>query len=372
MTRVRRYILRQATTAFLAGAFGLTAIIWMTQALRQIDVVTSKGQTLAIFFAITALALPALLVVILPIALFAAVAFVLNRLNGDSEWVALTAVGLSPWGLLRPFLWLGVAVCAAIAYLTLVAMPQSFSALEVLVTHLHADLIGNLVRPGAFVELESGFVFHIRERGADGALHGLFIQDRRDPEHITTYFAESGRTLEKGGRTYLALSHGTTERPGGAGESAFVTFDEDALDLTALARKSEAAVKRPRERATTDLLFADPSIAETKGQAGRLRAEIAERFTSPLYALVAPLIAFAGLGRPRPNRQGRTWALAGAAFAFAGVRMAGVGAVNLAASSPSGTIIAFAVPIVAMVAALIIALGGLGRRPAARAHLAPA
>lgn len=371
MTRVRRYLLRQATTAFLAGAFGLTAIIWMTQALRQIDVVTSKGQTLAIFFAITALALPALLVVILPIALFGAVAFVLNRLNGDSEWVALTAVGLSPWSLLQPFLWLGVAVCAAIAYLTLVAMPQSFSALEVLATHLHADLIGNLVRPGAFVELESGFVFHIRERGADGALHGLFIQDRRDPEHITTYFAESGRTLEKGGRTYLTLSHGTTERPGGAGESAFVTFDEDALDLTALARKSEAA-KRPRERATIDLLFADPSTADAKGQAGRLRAEIVERFTTPLYALVAPLIAFAGLGRPRSNRQGRTWALIGAAFAFAGVRMAGVGAVNLAASSPSGALLAYAVPTVAMVAALVIALGGLRRRPAAGARLAPA
>jgi len=371
MTRVHRYVLRQATTAFLAGAFGLTAIIWMTQALRQIDVVTSKGQTLAIFFAITALALPALLVVILPIALFGAVAFVLNRLNGDSEWVALTAVGLSPWTLMRPFLWLGAAVCAAIAYLTLVAMPQSFSALESLATHLHADLIGNLVRPGAFVELESGFVFHIRERGADGALHGLFIQDRRDPLHITTYFAESGRTLEKGGRNYLTLSHGTTERPGGQGESAFVTFDEDALDLTELARRTEAA-KRPRERATADLLFADPADPDNKRQAGRLRAEIVERFTSPLYALVAPLVAFAGLGRPRPNRQGRTWALAGAALAFAGVRMAGVGAVNWAASSPGGAILAYAVPIVAMVAALVIALGGPLRRPARVGLMAPA
>ena len=367
MMRVQRYILRQATVAFFAGALGLTAIIWMTQALRQIDVVTSKGQTLAIFFAITALAVPALLVVVMPIALFGAVAFVLNRLNADSEWVALTAVGLSPGTLLRPFLWLSLGVCVAIGYLTLVALPQTFSALEAMATHLHADLIGNLVRPGAFVELESGFVFHIRERGADGSLHGLFIQDRRDPAHITTYFAESGRTVEKGGRTYLALSHGTTERPGGEGESAFVTFDEDALDLTELARKADV-VKRPRERATTDLLFADPAEPDNKRQSGRLRAEIAERFTSPLYALVAPLVAFAGLGQPRPNRQGRTWALAAAALAFGAIRMAGVGAINLAANGPSGAILAYALPVLAILGAsgVVLGLPAKIRRPARR------
>ena len=210
MNRLQRYVWRQALTAFLAGAAGLAAMIWVTQALRQIDVLTTKGQSLAIFFALTAFAMPALLVVIMPIALFGATAFVLNRLNGDGELVAFTAAGLSPGALLKPFLALSALVFAAAAYLTLDAMPRSFGAIEALATRLNADLIGSLVRPGAFVELESGFVFHVRERAPDGSLHGLFIQDRRDPAHVTTYFAESGRTVERNGRNYLTLSHGVS------------------------------------------------------------------------------------------------------------------------------------------------------------------
>ena len=131
MTRLQRYIWRQATVAFLAGAAALIAIIWVTQALRQIDVLTAKGQTLWIFLGLTGLALPALMVVIMPIALFGAVVFVLGRLNGDSELVAMTTSGLSPLALLTPFLALATLVWLGTSYLTLVVMPDSFAALEV-------------------------------------------------------------------------------------------------------------------------------------------------------------------------------------------------------------------------------------------------
>jgi hypothetical protein len=37
MTRIERYIFRTAALAFLAGLFALTAVVWITQALRQFD-----------------------------------------------------------------------------------------------------------------------------------------------------------------------------------------------------------------------------------------------------------------------------------------------------------------------------------------------
>ena len=60
MSRIERYVLRTATTAFLTGLVVLTGVIWITQALRQIDLLTSKGQTILIFFMMTGLALPSL------------------------------------------------------------------------------------------------------------------------------------------------------------------------------------------------------------------------------------------------------------------------------------------------------------------------
>ena len=82
--------------AFLAALFGLTAVIWITQALRDFDLLTSKGQSILVFLSVTAMVLPSLVMIIAPVALFAAIVFTLNKLNGDSELISMSAAGLSP------------------------------------------------------------------------------------------------------------------------------------------------------------------------------------------------------------------------------------------------------------------------------------
>ena len=84
MSLIERYILRIAVGAFLACLIGLTAVIWITQALRELDLITSKGQTMLVFLSVTSLTLPTLIGVISPIALFIAAIYCLNKLNGDS------------------------------------------------------------------------------------------------------------------------------------------------------------------------------------------------------------------------------------------------------------------------------------------------
>ena len=112
MSRIERYVLRTATTAFLTGLVILTGVIWITQALRQIDLLTSKGQTILIFFMMTGLALPSLVGIIAPVALFAGILYTLNKLNGDSELVVMSAAGVSPGRLLRPLALLSRGRCS--------------------------------------------------------------------------------------------------------------------------------------------------------------------------------------------------------------------------------------------------------------------
>ena len=197
MSRIERYVLRTATTAFLTGLVILTGVIWITQALRQIDLLTSKGQTILIFFMMTGLALPSLVGIIAPVALFAGILYTLNKLNGDSELVVMSASGVSPGRLLRPLALLSAAVFAIVAAIYIQVLPWTFGAIENLTTFVRADFISNFARPGAFSDLELGFVFHYRERTPDGALRGVFMQDRRDPAHVSTYIAEAGRLSKR-------------------------------------------------------------------------------------------------------------------------------------------------------------------------------
>ncbi|MDP3547660.1 MAG: LptF/LptG family permease, partial [Phreatobacter sp.] len=108
MGSLERYIFRQAALAFVAGLFVLTLVVWITQVLRQLDLVTNSGQTIALFFLMTSLGIPVLVALIAPIALFIAIVQTLNKLNGDSELIVMSAAGVSPARLARPLMILTV------------------------------------------------------------------------------------------------------------------------------------------------------------------------------------------------------------------------------------------------------------------------
>jgi lipopolysaccharide export system permease protein len=344
MTRVERYIFRTVTLAFLAGLFALTSVIWVTQALRQFDLLTSKGQTIIVFFTMTGLTIPSLVAIIAPVALFAGVLYCLNKLNGDSELIVMSASGIGPATLLRPFIILFFAVFALVATITIKVMPWSFDVIEELTARIHADFITNFAREGAFSQLEAGFVFHYRERGPDGSLHGVFMQDRRDLAHITTYIAELGQTVEKGESNYLILAKGSYQRPQESGDSAIVTFDNYTIDLTQFTPKDETS-KRPRERTTAELMALDPNEDSVKRFPGRFRAELLDRLVSPFYAFAAGLIGFVALGEARTTRQGRGVAIGGAVLAFAFVRILGIAANSFVVSRPAAGVFVWAIPI---------------------------
>ena len=324
MLRLERYLFRMAGVAFLASLATLTGIVWITGALKEISLLTAKGQTILVFLALTGLSAPFLVANIAPIALFGSLLYCLNKLNSDSELIVLSASGAPPSLLLRPFVALSGLVFVGLLGLHAVAIPLAFNTIDDMSKRIHADFIANFARPGAFNQLEAGFVFHYRERGPDGSLRGVFIQDRRDPQEVSTFIAEVGELVENKDDVYLVLRKGSAQRPRAAGDSSLVTFQDYAIDLSQFLRRgAETDKPRPRNRDLLSLVAFDPNDPKEKPLAGEARAELYDRLTSPLYALVAGLIAFAALGQARTTRQTRGLAIVGAILAFAAVRLFG-------------------------------------------------
>jgi lipopolysaccharide export system permease protein len=373
MSVVEGYIFRMSLVAFLAGLGALTGVIWVTQALRQVDLLTTKGQTLLIFLALTGLTLPSLVAIIAPIAIFVAVLYVLNRLNGDSELVVLSASGLSPVRLLRPFAAITLCVAVAVAFMALWAMPASFRSIRDLAMSIQTDFLTRVVREGQFSELVPGFVFHYRERGGDGALQGIFIQDRRDPDRINTYLAEVGVTLQQNGLNYLVLEKGSVQRQSKTSrDPAMVVFESYAIDLAQFGSSAEGAPLKPRERSTTTLISPDPKDDWAARNKGALRAELHDRIAAPLWALVLGFIGFASMAHPRTTRQGRGTAISGAVLAVLLLRAAGFWATALATRHTWGVWLVYGFPLLGMAGAAIHAFGPpLPEWPGRLARLVP-
>ncbi|WP_027172300.1 LPS export ABC transporter permease LptF [Methylobacterium sp. 10] len=363
MTQIERYIFRIAAGAFLACLIGLTGTIWVTQALRELDLITAKGQTLIVFFLITGLSVPTLITVIAPVALFIAVVYALNRLNGDSELIVMSAAGMQPRRILRPFLTLGLIVSAGVAFLTIQVMPTSFQELRDVLTRVRGDFIANVVKEGQFTELDSGITFHFRERGPGGTLQGIFIQDKREAGKTVVYLAEQGQAVDYEGQSYLALEKGSIHRQQkDSRDSSIITFERYTVDLAAFTPPDGEIVYKPRERSTAQLLFPDTSETYYQSQKGRFRAEVHDRLSAWLYPLALTLIAFAALGDPRTTRQGRGLAMAGAVVAVIVLRIAGFAASSAAVRSQGAVIAIYAAPALALAISCLVVFNGAAVR----------
>jgi lipopolysaccharide export system permease protein len=358
MNLLERYVFRIALSAFLACLLGLTAVIWVTQALRELDLITGKGQTILVFLTVTGLTLPALVMVIAPVALFIATLYTLNKLNGDSELIVMSAAGMAPRSLLRPFLGLATVVVAVVALLTLYLMPASFQELRQLVTKIRADFVANLVREGQFTVLDQGVTFHYRERQG-GALMGIFMQDKREAGRTVVYLAERGQTFEINGESFLVLEKGSIHRQQpGSRDTSIVAFERYAIDLSALTPDGGDLIYKPRERSTMALVFMEPTDWLYINAWGRVRAEIHDRLSAPLYPLAMVLIAVAALGDARTTRQGRGLSILLAVVAVGAVRIAGFAAVGAAVRSPAALVAVYGVPILGGAIALLVIFGG--------------
>src|SRR5664279_4954078 len=148
MGSISRYIFRTTFSAFTIILVSLTAVIWVTQALRDFDLMTSQGQNILVFVGITGLIIPLLILVIAPIALLIAVAHTLNKMSTDSEIIVMNSAGMSPWLLFRAFLSVAVVVSILVMAISAYFAPKGLRMRGERLTEVRADVVTNLVQPG--------------------------------------------------------------------------------------------------------------------------------------------------------------------------------------------------------------------------------
>src|ERR1700719_3133825 len=130
MGSIDRYVFRTTLASFAVVLVSLTGVIWITQALRGIDLMTSQGQTIITFLGITSLVIPALVLIIAPIALMIAISHTLNKLATDSEIIVMNAAGLSPLRLFRPVIYATCVVALMVTFISAYLAPDGLRRLK--------------------------------------------------------------------------------------------------------------------------------------------------------------------------------------------------------------------------------------------------
>lgn len=288
-TRLDRYIFRQLFWALIAVTVGLTALIWLTQSLRFVELVVNRGLSLLVFMRLTGLLIPSFIAVILPITTYVVVQFIYQRLAGDREVTVMRAAGLSPWALARPAL--AVALIAMIAgyWLNLSVVPQALAAFREFQWEIRNKVAAFLLQEGVFTSVSEKLVVYIRTRSTDGSLHGILVDDARDPEVHATILAESGQLTEgRNGPRVLLINGSREEIDRQTGRLDVLTFTENEIDL---ADATDQEGERPADMSEVSIgeLLA-PRLALDRDKPKWI-AEAHKRLSGPLASISYAMLA---------------------------------------------------------------------------------
>jgi len=351
-----RYVFRQAGSALLIILLSLSSIVWVALALRQLNVVTSQGQDVWMLIKMTTLALPNLMAIIAPFSLLIAAIHTLNRLNGDSELIVLTASGATIWRAARPLLFLGLLVAVGVAFVNHIGMPWSLKLLRQYIVEVRANILTQVIQPGAFSSPEQGLTFHIRERAANGELLGLIVHDTRNQALNQSYLAERGVIVERKPSNYLFMSNGHIVRRTDKDEPAqIIVFEKYAVDLDQFEKElNEDSDLKPRERYLNELLYPEPTSGNYRAAPGKFRAELHERFSNPLYPLAFAFIALAAVGQAHSTRQNRVQQVAIAFVLAAALRLGGLALNNFVVMDAAATPFLYALPLSAILGSIFL------------------
>jgi len=295
LTRLDNYILRQIFGALVAVTLALVALIWLTQSLRFVELIVNRGLSPFVFLRLTVLLVPSFVAVILPITMFVVVQFIYQRLAGDRELTVMRAAGQSPFALARPTLVLATGVAVLCLWLNVWVVPASFAAFREYQFEIRSRIVAFLVQEGVFTTISNNLTVYVRKRDPGGDLHGILVDDERNPANPATIIAQSGR-IEPGrtGPQVILFNGARQEVDKKSGRLNLLTFSENVINLSSSASGDDDRFRDDSEVSLHELLH--PSPEEIRPQdIPKWREEAHRRLSEPLTVLSYALVALASV-----------------------------------------------------------------------------
>lgn len=295
MLLIDRYLLRQLLGPTVLATAALAAVALLSQSLSALDLIVGQRQSALVFAKVTLLAMPQLVNMVLPIAVFVAALVSLNRLHTEQEIVVCFAGGMSRWRVIAPGLRLASMITLLALVMNLWVQPLAAREMRETLFEVRTDLASTLIREGEFTNPAPGLTVYAQSVDATGLIHNLFIHQEKDGGGATTYTAEEGRIEKRNGKPVLAMHRGSMQEFDKADVLNYLTFDDYPYELAPFMRSDELIHFKPSDRYLHELLFPDLTQDWEKRNRLKLLAEGHNRIASPLYNIALMALAFTAI-----------------------------------------------------------------------------
>lgn len=326
ITIIEKYISKQILFGLLIVSSILLGIAWFSQIIRLLSYLLNNNLSMWTFLKMTSLLLPDLVSIILPIALFAVVLFVYNKLISDKELIIMEAIGMNVRQLAKPAIYIAVCMTIFSYFITLRLSPMYAKKYRTFAFEAKNDLSALLIKEGEFNQLTNGLTIYVKNSN-NNILTDIFINDLRSANSMRTILAEQGIISASKNNITLTLEHGSVQEKV-KNRYTVGNFENYTADLGVIATSSERNVKA-NELGNFEIIFARELGYANAITYPKYLVELHKRLIMPLYNLIFVLIALIAVFKAPLNKRSENKNMIFAVAGMVAVEMCFISIFNL-------------------------------------------
>ena len=299
-----RKLFNNITLFFLISIFSLSLIIWITQAVNFLDLVSEDGHGLKIYFMYTLYNFPKIISRILVFVFFISIFYVLIKHEEKNELLLFWINGIGKKEFSRKLIKFSLIYLFIQLILSTIVVPYSNSKAKSFVRQSNVDYLGSIITAEKFTDAVKDLTIFIGKK-ENNLLYDVFLKDRLGTQKFQIVSAKEGEIVNYNNTNYLVLYDGKIVDHD-SGSINNISFDKTQINLSKYLTKT-VLYPKIQEASLSDLFYCFKDtiylnnlnlklekpeyIRCNKEMLGEILREILKRLYLPIYIPLLALIA---------------------------------------------------------------------------------
>ena len=293
-----RKLLLDCLTFFLLSLFGISAIIWVFQAVNFLDIIIEDGRNYNVYFSYTLLNFPKIISRILPFALFFSFSYTFIKYEINNELIIFWNHGINKINIINFFFWISILIMFIQILLLSIVVPKFQEIARSKLRSSSVDYFEGLIKPRKFNNTIKGLTIYAEDKNIDEEFSNIYIKKNNSDLGFQVTFAKKGVFELKGNKKILVLYNGQTLTQNGKNITNF-NFSKSDFGLSNM-DSHLVTHKKLQELSTKNLINCLQFILEIKkneikncykDNPRNIYKELFKRLINPLYLPVLILIS---------------------------------------------------------------------------------
>ena len=304
-----RKLLLDCLTFFFLALFGISAIIWVFQAVNFLDIMIEDGRNYNVYFNYTLLNFPKIISRILPFALFFSFSYTFIKYEANNELIIFWNHGVTKMNMVNFFFWISILIMFVQILLLSIIAPKTQDLARSKLRSSDIDYFEGLIKPKKFNDTIKGLTIFAEDKNNNEEFKNIYIKKNNKNKGFQITFAKKGVFELKGNKRILVLYDGQTLTQNG---KKITNFDFSESDFGLANMDSHLVTqKKIQEQSTNLLIKCMKSILKIKkynkiscdNNPRNTYKELFKRLINPLYLPTLILISLMLILKSKENLQ---------------------------------------------------------------------